>query len=174
MAESWIDSNVWLAFMVLFVVAFARGQATYWIARSITIQTLRHTAPRDGWRASVHRWLQGEGLSRGRALIQRWGLVAVPLCYLTVGFQTLVLAAAGVMQLRWAWFTLAQIPGCLAWATIYTTIGFAVWRAVLLAAAGSPWAVAVVIAIAIVIVATTLSHRVRAQRSTNSDTSADV
>ncbi|MBW8173861.1 hypothetical protein K0651_12460 [Ornithinimicrobium sp. Arc0846-15] len=164
MSESWVESNVALAFGVLFMVAILRGQATYWIARSITEQALRHTAPPEGWRADVHAWLQGEGLSRGRALIQRWGLVAVPLCYLTVGFQTLVLAAAGVMRLRWAWFTLVQVPGSIAWATIYTTIGFAVWRAGLAAAAGSPWGIAVVLVIVVVLIATGVTHRVKKSR----------
>ena len=52
------------------------------------IQTLRRTAPTTGWRAGVHAWLRGDGVARGRASLQRWGLVMVPLAYLTIGFQT--------------------------------------------------------------------------------------
>ena len=39
---------------------------------------------------------------------------------------------------------LAAIPGWLAWALIYSTIGYAVWRAAVAAAAGSPVGIAVI------------------------------
>ena len=78
--------------------------------------------------------------------MNRWGLAAVPLCYLTVGVQTLVLAAAGVTRVRWWHFTIAQVPGVLAWATIYSTIGFAVWAAAWEGAVRRhPWAAAVLL-----------------------------
>jgi membrane protein DedA with SNARE-associated domain len=96
----------------------------------------------------------------------------VPLSYLTVGFQTLVLTAAGVTRIRWAWFTLAQIPGAMAWALIYATIGFAVWQAGLAAAAGSPLALVAFAAIALVYAATLVSRRRRARataRGSNED-----
>lgn len=165
MPQWWEGQGFWLTFAALFVVAMGRGQATYWVARVVTEQTLAHTHPTAGWRASVHHWLQGEGLARGRRAIERWGLAMVPLCYLTVGFQTMVLAAAGVMRIAWPWFTLAQLPGAAAWATIYATIGFAVWQAGLAAAAGSPWSLAGLVAIAVVLLATSVSRRVRARRA---------
>jgi len=62
----------------------------------------------------------------------------------------------------WWRYTLAMIPGCLAWATIYSTIGFAVWGAVLAAAAGSPWGIAGMVATAIIVVATVVVRRRRA------------
>jgi membrane protein DedA with SNARE-associated domain len=144
----------------LFVIAMARGQGTYWIARAVTEQALRRTHPVAGWRASVHQWLQGEGTARGREAIERWGLVMIPVCYLTVGFQTLVLAAAGMLRIGWPVFTLAQVPGALAWALIYSTIGFAMWQASLAAAAGNPLGLAGLIAILLVVGLTVvLSHR---------------
>ncbi len=164
MPQWWDDQGFVITFAVLFVVAMARGQLTYWIARAVTEGTLARTHPARGWRARVHSWLQGEGLARGRRSLQRWGLIVVPLAYLTVGFQTLVLAAAGVMQIRWSWFTAAQLPGAGAWALIYSTIGFAVWQAGLAAAAGSPLALTAFGSIAIVYAATLVSRRVRARR----------
>lgn len=150
----------WIALTSLFLIAMARGQATYWAARVVTEQTLAHTHPVDGWRASVHQWLQGEGTARGRRALQRWGLVMVPLCYLTVGFQTLVLAAAGMLRIRWPIFTLVQAPGALAWALLYATIGFAIWEATLAALAGSPLALAGLAGILLVVTVTVvLSHR---------------
>lgn len=120
-----------LTFLGLFLIALIRGQATYWIARLVTSQTLRLTATqRQGWVQRVRSWLLSDSLDRGRAAIARWGVVAVALCYLTVGIQTAVMAAAGVLRIRWAAFTAAQAVGSLAWATIYSTIGFAAWGAV--------------------------------------------
>lgn len=152
----------WIALTGLFLIGMARGQGTYWIARVVTEQALRRTHPVQGWRASVHRWLQGEGTARGRRAIERWGLLMIPLCYLTIGFQSLVLAAAGLLRVGWLRFTLAQIPGALAWALIYATIGFAVWEAALAAIAGSPLALAGLIGIIIVVaLSIVLSHRHR-------------
>jgi membrane protein DedA with SNARE-associated domain len=168
----WASQGFWVTLALLFAVALLRGQATYGLARWLTHQTLRHTHPTGGWAAATHRWLNGEGTARGRAALQRWGLVVVPLSYLTVGFQTLVLTAAGVTRIRWAWFTLAQLPGAMAWALIYATIGFAVWQAGLAAAAGSPLALVAFAAIALVYAATLVSRRRRARataRGSNED-----
>lgn len=159
------EGPFWIALSGLFLIGVARGQGTYWIARVVTEQTLRRTHPVEGWRASVHQWLQGEGTARGRQAIERWGLVMIPLCYLTVGFQTLVLAAAGLLRISWPVFTLVQIPGALAWALLYATIGFAMWEAALAAVAGSPLALAGLIGILLVVAVTiVLSHRRRDAR----------
>lgn len=160
----WEEQGFVLAFLFLMVVALLRGQATYWVARVVTEQTLRHTAPTTGWRAGVHAWLRGEGVARGRASLQRWGLVMVPLAYLTVGFQTLVLAAAGMIRLPWVRFTLAQLPGAAAWGLIYSTIGFAVWGAAIAALAGQPLAVAALLAVVLVVAATFALRRRRQGR----------
>lgn len=164
MPQWWNDQGFLITFVALLAVALGRGQLTYWIARIVTERALARTRPGQGWQAGVHAWLQGDGLARGRRSLQRWGLVVIPLCYLTVGFQTLVLAAAGVMRIRWAWFSAAQLPGAAAWALIYSTIGFAVWQAGLAAAAGSPLALAAFLFIALVYAATLVSRRVRARR----------
>lgn len=113
----------------MFALGMCRGQATYWLARVVTEQALRRTHPVQGWRLRMHRWLSDGAADRGRAILNRWGLPAVTLCYLTVGVQTIVLASAGVTRIPWSRFTLAQAPGALAWAVIYSTIGFAVWAA---------------------------------------------
>lgn len=160
----WETAPFWVALLGLSAIAMARGQATYWIARLVTEQALRRVRPAEGWQARVHAWLQGEGIAHGRRSIERWGLVVVPLCYLTVGFQTVVLAAAGVLRITWLRFSLAQLPGALAWGLIYTTIGFAAWEAILLAAAGSPWALAGLIALLVVLAATLVSRRSRPRR----------
>ncbi len=165
--EGLLAGPFWIALLVLFLGAMVRGQATYWLARVVTEQALARTHPVDGWRAGLHDWLQGEGPQRGRAAIEKWGLVMIPLCYLTVGFQTLVIAAAGVMRIRWPVFTLVQIPGAVAWGLLYATIGFAMWGALLAAIAGSPLALAGLLAILLVIgVTIVLAHRKKQDRTT--------
>lgn len=161
----WESQGFVVAFLFLMLIAMLRGQATYWVARVVTEQTLRHTAPRAGWRAGVHAWLRGEGVARGRASLQRWGLVMVPLCYLTIGFQTLVLAAAGMIRIPWAAFTLAQVPGAAAWGLIYSTIGFAVWGATVAALAGQPLAIAALAAVLLVVGATLALRRRRRENA---------
>lgn len=152
------------AFAFLFAVGMLRGQATYGIARLVTEQALRHTRARSGWTAAVHRWLDGEAVGRGRSAVERWGMVAVALCYLTVGFQTLVLAGAGAIRMRWVRFTVAQVPGALAWATIYATVGFAVWVAVIGAVLSGHPLLVVLVGLAVV-AAVVLARSVLRRRS---------
>lgn len=151
----------WLAFVLLFLGAMARGQGVYWIGRVATEQTLKRSHPPEGWRRRTHDWLAGGGADAGVAAIRRWGLIAVPIAYLTVGFQSMVQAAAGVLRIEPWKYTLAQIPGALAWASIYATIGFAAWEAVLAAAAGSPLGLAAILAVALVAVMTVVLTRRR-------------
>lgn len=159
--QSWPFLAVY-AFMLF--GALCRGQAVYWIARSITEQTLRHSAPTRGWRARAHEWLQGAGTAKGIETLRRWGLPAVTLCQLTVGFQTMVLAAAGVLRITWWKYTAAQIPGSLAWALIYSTIGFAAWGVIIAAFAGSPMGLIVLLGV-LALVAAFVVYRRRARTS---------
>jgi len=144
----------WVAFVALFLGAMTRGQLVYWVGRVATEQTLRRTRPQDGWQRRMHGWLEAGGADPGVRALRRWGLVMVPLCYLTVGFQSMVQAGAGILRIEVWKYALAQIPGALAWATIYATIGFAAWEAVMATAAGSPLGLAVILAVVLVIAVT--------------------
>ena len=157
-----LDFPVALSIVLLFVVGLLRGQATYWLARAITEQTLHRSPPVIGWRAALHRWLRGDAIARGRRTVDRIGIVAVPLCYLTVGLQTVVLAGSGCLRINWYRFTAAQVPGAIAWAVIYTTVGFAVWATTIAAVAGNP---IVLLACALAVVAVVLLMSIRARRS---------
>lgn len=150
----------WGVFLFLFVLAIMRGQGTYWVARLVTNQTLNRTHPTGGWRLRVHQTLEGQGTQSGIAAIRRWGLLAVPVAYVTVGIQSMVMLGAGVLRIPCPRFLLAQIPGALAWATIYSTIGFTVWYAAISAAAGSPAALITVT----LLVAAVVTHIVVARR----------
>lgn len=151
---------------MLFCIAMIRGQATYWLARVVTEQALRHTRPARGWRARVHRWLASDAMERGRGTVQRFGTPAVPLCYLTVGLQTVVLASAGVLRMRWLRFSVVQSVGALAWAVIYSTIGFAVWAAFFEAALVGGVGTALGIAAVAAIIAVAVHRRFLVRRRT--------
>lgn len=157
--DAWLGYPFGLGLALLWVVGMLRGQATYWLARTVTEQTLRRTHPTHGWRAAVHRWLSSDALDRGRGAVQRYGVAAVPVCYLTVGLQTAVLASAGVMRMRWPRFTIAQAFGALAWATIYATAGFAVWAAFFKAALRGGPGLALLGLAALAVVVGVLVHR---------------
>ncbi|PID54515.1 MAG: hypothetical protein CSA58_03855 [Micrococcales bacterium] len=167
MPEWWADAPFLVAWLVLYLIGTARGQGTYWLARWATHQALDRTATSTGRRAKVHEWLDGPMIRNGRHALERWGVPAIPLCYLTVGFQTTVLASCGVLRLSWLRFSLAQIPGAAAWALIYATIGFAAWQAALGTAAGSPAGIAVLIVLALLAVVAMLRYR-SAQRRLSS------
>lgn len=145
-----------LLFLFLFAGALARGQGTYWLARLAAGYGVRLAAARAASRgeeagrsARLEAWLEGKQIDRGRRILDRWGALAVAGCYLTVGLQSVVIAAAGAMRMRWPIFALAQAVGALAWAAIYSTVGFAAWSAVLLAGAESPVGVAIIAALAL-------------------------
>lgn len=140
--------TVWLLFLV---VVFLRAQATYWLARWITQQALDHTHPRKGVAHRLHGWLDGGSAQRGVDSLRRWGTVAVPLSFLTVGAQTVVNAGAGVIRMP-AWrYTLAMLPGCAAWALVWTTIGMSAFYAAVGSGLTTGWGVvaAVVVVLAI-------------------------
>src|SRR5690625_2526987 len=114
------------------------------LARIPIDQALRRTHP-TGRLGRVHAWLAGGGADAGIEAIRRWGLLVVPVCYLTVGFQSMVQAGAGVLRITWWKYALAQVPGAIAWGLIYATIGFAEWEAALAAAAGGRLGIDVIV-----------------------------
>ncbi|MBL8930143.1 MAG: VTT domain-containing protein [Kineosporiaceae bacterium] len=161
-----------MVFGFLFVLSMARGQGTYFLAALAGRHTGRALERSEGRspgsrRAALARWLAGPSVARGAGALRRWGVAAVPLAYLTVGVQTLIFAAAGVMQMPWRVFTLAQIPGALAWAAIYSTIGWAAWQTAVAAVAGHTAARALLagaLAVAVLVITTRWVRQVTGRR----------
>lgn len=153
--SSWRLEEIALGvFIAFFVGSMARGQAIYWLARVVTDRAMAAGEPGQGWRLRVYRWLHSEQVTRARASLARWGWPLVPFAYLTVGFQSMVMAAAGMVRMSWKVFTLAQVPGSIAWALIYTTVGFAFWGAFFAAVQGNPgWVLALLAVVVVVVVA---------------------
>lgn len=111
------------AFLV--VVAFARGGTTYLLGRGA-----RGLAGR--------RWeLDAPWVRRGEDVVRRLGAPAVTLCFLTVGVQTAVNAAAGTLRLPLRRYLPALLLGAMLWAAVYLTLGVAVVEAFW--GDGRPW-----------------------------------
>ncbi len=133
---SFVESLGWWAiFLFLVCVVFFRAQGTYWLGRWGRRGAEATAAAQHGRASAVAARLSGPGAEKARAFLDRWGFIGVPLSFLTVGFQTMVNASAGYMRMRWDLYTLAMIPGCIAWAAIYATLGLSLLEAF----ARSPW-----------------------------------
>lgn len=162
------DSPWWVLYLFLCGVVFVRTQATYWLARwaragADAIANQATTNENPPLRARFARRLSGTGTDRARTFLERWGYLGIPVSFLTVGFQSAVNAVAGFTRMRFDLYTLAMIPGCLAWAAVYTAIGLSLWEAWV----RSPWVLAgvVVAIIALVFALNRWRRRARANRS---------
>ncbi len=162
----------WAAWIFLFFGAVLRGQGTYWIGRGSAAGAAKrfHRAP--NWWVRVQDRVSSGTADRGRTTLERWGLVAIPLAYLTVGLQTAILLAAGLIRMRWGIFTVAQLPGAVAWATIYSTIGFAAWASAVRALTGDWWPLLALLLLT-VIAAVIYRARRKSRRNDSSGAGAD-
>ena len=126
-----------LTYAIFFAGAVVRANVTYGLGR----------AARAGGdsNARAARRLARPSVRRAETVLARFGAPVVALSFLTVGVQTAVNVAAGVLRMPLWRYEIAVVVGALAWAGIYTTIGFSVlaawvgqapWWAWLVAAAG--------------------------------------
>lgn len=137
MVPAFAREGIWL-FVFLFVVILLRAQATYWLARGAASGAVLATG-RQGFLGTMARWFDGPIPRKGAAMLDKWGIIVIPLCFLTVGIQTAVNAGAGLVRMRWSTYTIAMIPGCVLWALLYGLGTLAVFAAAIRAVAGSPW-----------------------------------
>lgn len=107
----------WLAFVVLFLAAEARGNAIHFLGRGVRA---------GGDRTRLHRWLSGPATVAAERLVRRLGPPAVTLGHLTVGLQSAITATSGMLRMPQSHFQPALALGAALWAGIYTTVGFAV------------------------------------------------
>lgn len=149
--KDWFDAlpiEVALAFM--WVVGIVRTSIVY---------ALGALAAEGGARLDRIRKAMDSPLYRkARAFINRWGVIAVPLCFLTVGLQTAVIITTGFTKMPLRRWVPAMLAGTFMWACIYTSFGFA-----LLAALGlEPWMFPV--ALAVVVTVLVVSAQIRERR----------
>lgn len=139
--ESWPFAAVYLFFVF---GAALRSSCTYALGRYARLITLGIKSPRNRIGAHALALAHRAADSKGAKLIARYGPVAIPFAFLTMGLQTLIIASAGLAGIRWRMFLLSAFPGWLLWALIYTTIGLAAWKALVLATAGSSLGIAAI------------------------------
>jgi membrane protein DedA with SNARE-associated domain len=148
---SWLEGKPFaITFTVLFVIVLLRAQATYWIARGVTAGVL-HTK----WANKV----TGPRTTGAITALNRWGLPLVTISFLTIGLQTVVNAAAGLIRMPWIRYTIAMLIGCVAWALIYATVGIAAVEASVALTARSPWALIGALAVVVGVVVTIVVRR---------------
>jgi membrane protein DedA with SNARE-associated domain len=147
-----------LAAVFLVGVAAVRSQCTYWLGRAVRAGVIR-----SAWATKM----SSEAATRAVRWLERWGWPIIPVSFLTVGFQTAVNLSAGLVGWRWSRYTLAAIPGWLAWGCIYAAGGLAVFVGLGRLAQRSPVAaVAVGLLLVAAIAATiTLVKRAKARRA---------
>ncbi len=142
--KEWFDAlpiEVALAFM--WVVGIVRTSIVY---------ALGALAAEGGARLDRIRKAMDSPLYRkARAFINRWGVIAVPLCFLTVGLQTAVIITTGFTKMPLRRWVPAMLLGTFIWACIYTTIGFAILAALGLEPWMFPLALAIVITVLVIV-----------------------
>src|SRR5690242_20157724 len=131
----------------------ARSHLTYWAGRGLR---------RGGGRGRLAAHLDRPVVARAEGVVRRLGAPVVTLSFLTVGLQTAVNAAAGSLRMPMSRYLPATVVGSLAWAALYTTVGFTVARAWVDGLAW-PWVVAGLVAVAL-LVATSLAVGSRLRR----------
>lgn len=156
--ESIRQLPIGLAYLTLFGIVMLRANATYWAGRLLVAGGRK--APR------IERFFNGPAMTRAKRFSDRWGVFAVPLCFLTVGIQTAVNLSAGALRMPLKRYLPAVVVGCLMWALIYVTVGLAAIQTILLAAARSPWAlVALVVLIGVIVGIRVFQRRLIARRT---------
>ena len=127
----------------MWIVGIVRTSLVYGVAALAAKGSARLHRIREAMERPLYR--------KARAFINRWGVIAVPLCFLTVGFQTAVIVTTGFTRMPLRRWIPAMLVGTLMWAGIYTTIGFAILAALGLEPWMFPVALAFVVAGAVVI-----------------------
>lgn len=134
---------VWAVFATFWVIAMLRSNATFWAGRGLRA---------GGGRTGLASHLDRPAVVRTEAFVDRWGAPVVALSFLTVGVQTLINAAAGALRMPLRHYVPATVVGSLLWATLYTSVGLALWEAI---TGGAWWWLLVVLAVVALVLGAT-------------------
>lgn len=113
---------MWVGWLILFAGAFLRGGATYAAGRGLR---------RGGEQSRLAGHLDRPLVARAEGWVHRFGAPLVSLGFLTVGVQTAINAASGLLRMPLRRFLPALVAGAALWATLYLTVGLAVVDALL-------------------------------------------
>lgn len=152
--HAWIQSlHVGWAILLFFGIAVLRSSLVYALGR---------LASAGGRRLDrVRRSFDSPAFRRAERFVNRWGVLAVPFCFLTIGFQTAVITTTGLTRMPLTRWVPAILLGAAMWGVVYGTVGMAVVWAWL----RTPWLLAAVAAVvALVFTAVRIVPRVRRAR----------
>ena len=141
----------------LFVIVMFRANGTYWVGRLLQRGAL-HTR--------LARVMTTPGYARAVDKLTSWGPPLVTVSFLTIGFQTLVNLASGATAMPLRRDLPAVSLGCILWAFIYGTVGFAGFEALALLWERNPVAAVSLGVLAALGLATFIAWRVRVARRT--------
>lgn len=154
----------WVVYFTLLVVILLRAPATYWLGRGLGAGVSRS---RLGKRL-------GPRLDRAQERVDRYGAPVVTLSFFTVGAQTAINLAAGVVRMRFPRYFAAVFLGGLAWAGLWGVVISGVvgtWLALFL---DSPWtALGVIVVAAVLVIAMMLYTRGNRARQGTDKTRGD-
>lgn len=137
------DAPRFVVYGALFGIVSIRASATYAIGRGLIVGVAR---------TRFRTVMQGASYLRASDLVARFGAPVVSVSFLTVGFQSLVLLAAGGLRMPMRRFIPALAFGATMWALVYGTVGFVGLELVRTAYLFSP---ALTIGVAVALVAAT-------------------
>lgn len=147
------DAPVLVVCLALAVIVTMRASATYAVGRGL-IAGAAHTR--------FARRMNGPAYRRATELVARYGAPVVALCFLTVGFQTAVLLAAGALRMPLRRFVPGLVVGSLLWGALYGTVGFVGFRlAVTLYRFSPPLAIGLAVALVAGLAGFIWWHRIR-------------
>lgn len=117
--REWLDTLHWSAAIGFF---WAVG-----VIRTSIIYSLGRLAAAGGRHSQkIARLMRHPVYVQARSFVNRWGVLAVPACFFTVGFQTAVIITTGFTQMPLLRWIPAMLLGTLIWGIIYGTVGMAV------------------------------------------------
>lgn len=151
-----------LVYATLFCIVFSRAAATYAVGRGLIAgaSRMRMTAK-----------MQGARYRQACELVARFGAPVVSLCFLTVGFQTMVLLASGVLRMPLRKFLPALAVGSVLWALLYGTVGFVGFHALRVVWEFSPLLCAIAVCLLLAAsIGYVLYRRIRSRESAHSKT----
>ena len=137
-------------------VAGVRSQCTYWLGRGI-----RAGVVRTAWAEKLASDKEQNAVRK----LEKWGWPLIPVSFVTIGFQTAVQLAAGLIGWRWLPYTLAAVPGWIMWGCVYAAGGLATFIALFALAQRAWWlaALAVVVVVGTIVLIVVLRRRARAR-----------
>ncbi|MFK4783310.1 SNARE-associated domain-containing protein [Lactococcus petauri] len=120
---NWVASlPLWQATLFLFIVVFFRAQMTFGLGKLTHMGILKTKWGKKAEKSEENR--------AGMLALQKYGWPVIPLSFLTVGFQTVVQLAAGMLDWKWSKYTLVALPGYLAWGFVYAAGGLTLFRSI--------------------------------------------